>query len=150
MIELAFAFEISAQVGQPLEAGQTPRGRRRVVPILGGAVEGPRLRGRVLPGGADRQFNRADGLMVLEARYEIESDDGVLISVVNRGLRRASEDALRRLIAGEAVDPAEVYCRTTPVFEAPEGAYAWLNESVFVGSAVRHPESVTITVYEAR
>ena len=39
----------------PLDVGVTPSGHRRIVPITGGRIEGPRLRGDVLDGGADWQ-----------------------------------------------------------------------------------------------
>jgi hypothetical protein len=148
MIELALALELTARVALPLQVGVTPRGRRRVVPILGGEFEGPRLRGRIVPGGADWQFERADGILEAEARYELETDDGTVISVVNRGMRRASLETMRRLAAGEPVDPAEYYFRAVPVFEAPVGQHDWLNAAVFVASGERRPDSVTITVYE--
>jgi hypothetical protein len=135
------------RVAQPLQVGATPRGRRRVVPILGGSFEGPRLRGKVLPG-ADWQFERSDGVLEAEARYELQTDDGVIVSVVNRGFRRASPDVMRRLAALELVDPASYYFRTTPLFEAPAGPHAWLNESVFVGTGERRPDSVSFTFYE--
>jgi hypothetical protein len=82
------------------------------------------------------------------ARYSILTADGVEIAVVNRGLRRAPPEAMARMARGEAVDPAVVYCRTTPLFEAPAGPYDWLNASVFVASAERLPDSVRIAVFE--
>ena len=58
---LTHVMTLRVQVGTPLEVGQVPRGRRRVIPILGGTFEGPTIRGNVLPGGADWQIVRADG-----------------------------------------------------------------------------------------
>jgi uncharacterized protein DUF3237 len=145
--ELAPAFEVRVQVAAPLQVGQTPQGLQPVVPILGGTVDG-RIRGRVVPGGADWQVERADGVLEAEARYELELDDGTLVSVVNRGLRRAAPDVMRRLAAGELVDPAEYYFRTTPTFRAPAGPHEWLNRSVFVGRGGRRPDSVSISVFE--
>jgi len=148
MVELAFAFAVQVAVGPALQVGPTPEGLRRVVPILGGTLEGPRLRGRVLPGGADWQFERPDGVLEAEARYELELEDGTLVSVVNRGLRRAAPEVMRLLAAGELVDPGEYYFRTTPTFRAPLGPHDWLNRSLFVGAGERRPDSVSIRVYE--
>jgi hypothetical protein len=148
VIELVLALEVRALIGQPLQVGATPRGHRRVVPIVGGSFEGPRLRGRIVPGGADWQFERADGVLEAEARYELQTEDGVVVSVVNRGFRRASPDVMRRLAAGELVDPTSYYFRTTPLFEAPAGPHQWLNESVFVGTGERRPDSVSFMFYE--
>jgi hypothetical protein len=146
--ELRHAFDIEAEVGPMRDLGAMPLGRRRIVPILGGLVKGPRLQGEVLPGGADWQTVRGDGIVELVARYAIRTRDGVEIAVVNRGLRRAAPEAMARLARGEAVDPALVYCRTTPRFQAPAGPCEWLNASVFLGSATRLPDKVQIAVYE--
>jgi hypothetical protein len=137
--ELAFAFELRVQVGPPAIFAS-----HRSVPILGGTFEGPEVRGRVLAGGVDRQVIRADGSMDLHARYTLETDRGELISVVNRGIRRASPEVMERLRAGLAVDPALVYCRTSPVFATQAPELQWLTRSVFVGSADRYPDAVVV------
>jgi hypothetical protein len=147
-MELRHVFDIEAEVGPVRDLGTMPRGRRRIVPILGGSVRGPRLQAEVLPGGADWQYVRGDGVVELVARYSIRTRDGIEIGVTNRGLRRASPEVMERLSRGEAVDPALVYCRTTPQFEAPAGPHEWVNRSVFVGSAERLPDRVRIAVFE--
>ena len=145
--ELAHLCDIDVDVGPIRDLGATAHGRRRIIPILGGRVTGPRLEADVLPGGADWQYVRADGVVELEARYSIKTSDGVEIAVTNRGLRRAPPEIMQRMSRGEAVDPALVYCRTVPVFEAP-AAYDWLNRSVFIATAARLPDKVQITVFE--
>jgi len=112
--------------------------------ILGGTFEGPALKGRVLPGGADWQIIQADGLSELDTRYTLETDSGDLIYVQNRGIRHAPADVMERLLAGEPVDPAQVYFRTTPVFETAAPSLQWLTRSVFVGTGERQPLTVTI------
>lgn len=118
-IALDFAFGLRVRVAPALELGETQGGRRRIVPITGGSVAGPKLSGRVLSGGADWQIIRADGTAELEARYTLEAADGALISVLNRGLRHGPPDVIAKLAAGEPVDPAAYYFRCTPVFERP-------------------------------
>lgn len=145
---LAFAFEARVSVSPAIEAGPVDGGRRRIIPITGGIVEGPRLTGTVIPGGADWQIVFADGTIDLTARYTIQATDGTLIGVVNRGLRRAAPDVLARLAAGETVDPALVYFRTTPVFETPDGPHRWLSRSIFLGTAQRHPAGVLLRFFE--
>ena len=120
---LEFAFEAVVNIEPPKEIGPTPYGMRRRIAITGGSVSGPRLHGKVLPGGADWQLQRADDYTVLEADYMLQADDGTLIHVVNRGLSNSR-------VAGE--HPR--YVRTVPVFEAPNGPFAWLNQSVFVAT----------------
>jgi hypothetical protein len=146
--ELVHLCDIDVSVGPIRELGVMPRGRRRLVAILGGVVSGPRLEGEVLPGGADWQVGRADGILELVARYAIRTSTGVEIAVTNRGLRRAAPAIMERLARGEPVDPALVYFRTVPVFEAPAGPYEWLNRSVFVATAGRLPDKVQIKVFE--
>lgn len=147
MPELEFAFITHVDVAPIVDFGETPRGHRRVVPILGGTFEGPRLRGEVLPG-ADWQVVRPDGVLELEARYALKTDDGALISMVNRCLRRASPEVMARLNAGEPVDPSEVYFRTTPTFETSSSRYAWLMDSIFLGSGERQAARVVINFWE--
>jgi hypothetical protein len=146
--QLRHVCSIEADVGPSRDLGPTPHGRRRIVPILGGTVKGSRLAGDILPGGADWQCVRSDGVVELVARYSILTRDGTEIAVTNSGLRRASPEAMERLSRGETVDPALVYCRAVPVFEAPPGPYEWLNASVFICSAVRLPDKVQIEVFE--
>src|SRR5687767_8301336 len=101
----------------PQELGDTPLGRRRIIGIRGGHFSGARLSGRVLAGGADWQVIRTDGVADLEARYTLQTADGALIYVENRGYRHGPKEILERLAAGEPVDPARYYMRTTPRFE---------------------------------
>jgi hypothetical protein len=130
------------------ELGTSPLGRRRIIPITGGTFEGERLSGRVLPGGADWQVIRPDGVADLDARYTIETHDGALIYVRNKGYRHGPEDVIRRLAAGEAVDPKLYYMRTTPWFETGDARYAWLNRIVCVGTGARLAAAVQLEFFE--
>ena len=114
---LVYAFEVRAEVAPPIEVGRTPRGTRRVVPIVGGTFEGGELKGRILAGGADWQLIHEDGFTQLDSRYTLETDAGDVIAVRNRGVRHAPPEVMARLLAGESVDPSLVYFATTPTFE---------------------------------
>ncbi len=141
---LAFFATLSVEVAPAHEIGPTPSGRRRVIPILGGHVQGDGWSARVLPGGADFQAIVTPTLARLDARYVLETDAGELIYVVNRAIRVASADVTARLVRGEPVDPALVYFRCAPTFETAAPSLAWINERVFVGSGVRLPDRVEI------
>jgi hypothetical protein len=130
------------------EFGATPLGRRRVIPITGGRFSGERLSGRVLPGGADWQVIRADGVADLDARYTLETADGALIYIRNKGYRHGPDEVMKRLAAGEAVEPTLYYMRTTPWFETGDARYAWLNRIVCVGTGARRAASVEFEFYE--
>ena len=147
MIALDFAFRAEVMVAAPLELGVTHLGRRRIIAITGGTIDGPRLSGKVLPGGADWQIIRADGTAELEARYTIAAEDGALISVVNRGFRHGPPEVMRQLVAGEPVDPGRYYFRCAPFFEIAAPAHQWLARTIFVASGARHPDRVELRVY---
>lgn len=142
-----FAFELRASVDAVQEVGETPAGRRRFIPITGGTFEGPKLKGVVLPGGADAQVIRSDGVTDLVARYTLKVEDGTLIYVVNRGLRHGPPEIMQRLMRGETVDPTLYYFRTTPVFEVAAGPHDWLNRSIFIGTGARHAAEVHVRYF---
>jgi hypothetical protein len=145
---LIYAFEVRAEVASPIEIGRTPRGTRRVVPIVGGTFEGGELKGRILAGGADWQLIHEDGFTQLDSRYTLETDAGDVIAVRNRGVRHAPPDVMARLLAGEPVDPSLVYFATTPIFETAAAHLGWLTRSMFVGIGQRQPSSVLIQFWQ--
>ena len=131
----------------PQELGDAPHGRRRVIAITGGTFRGERLSGRVLAGGADWQVIRADGVAELDARYTLETSDGALIYVRNFGFRHGPPDVIRRLAAGEPVDPSLYYMRTTPLFETGAERYRWLNGLICVATGARRASAVELEVF---
>ena len=134
----------------PQELGETPHGRRRVVPITGGSFRGEKLAGRVLPGGADWQLIRADGVAELDARYTLEASDGALIYVHNFGYRHGPPEILKRLADGQPVEPSLYYMRTPPRFETAAERYQWLNRTICVATGARRAAAVELEVFEVR
>ena len=136
-IQTEFVFEIKAQLSAAIELGQSKDGRRLAIPITGGSFEGKDIRGEVIPGGADYQLVRPDGIIEVRAVYMIRTDDGAVINVENLGI----------------IDVADGnrYIRTTPKFSAPIGPYDWLNRHIFL-SALRvdpdQPGYVFVQVYK--
>lgn len=147
-LELKPLCEITARLLPPVDIGEGPQGRRRLIPISGGEVTGERLNGVVLPGGADFQRIRPDAVTEIQARYVIETHDGFKVYVENTGLRHAPSEVMARLMKGEVVDPALVYFRSAPRFEAPGGPYTWLERSLFLCSGARYPEHVVLRFFE--
>jgi hypothetical protein len=144
-----FAFEARVKVDRPMVVGQSSHGLRRIVPILGGSVSGPVLKGNVLAGGADWQYERPDGAWDLQARYTIQTDDGVLLMVENRGVRYGKPEVLQRLAKGEKVDPGQIYCRTVATFEAPRHSkYEWMNHTLIITEVERTPDSAIVRFYK--
>jgi Protein of unknown function (DUF3237) len=147
---LEHLFRATVELAPLQRIGPVAAGERRIYPIVGGTFAGERLRGIVLPGGADWQIVRPDGAALLDARYTIQADDGALIFVQNRGIRHGPPVVLARALAGEAVDPSEYYFRTTPMFETSAPQYAWLNDLIGVCSAVRRASAVVLDFYAVR
>ena len=114
-----FVYEAIVDIAPSMDLGVGPLGQRAMVPITGGTFEGPDIRGRVLPGGADRQLVRDDGFRLLDALYELETDDGAVITVRNRVM----------IAPGSDQRPLSMLEIT-----APAGRYGWLNRSVHVGT----------------
>jgi len=141
---LVFAFELRVSVGAPVMVGQVPRGQRRIVSILGGTFEGPNIKGKVVPGGADWQIIRADGFSELDTRYTLETEKGQLIYVQNAGMRHAAPAVMEKLLKGETVDPKLVYFRTIPTFETAAPDLQWLTRALFIGTGERYPTEVVI------
>ena len=129
-LQTEFVYEALVTIEAPVEVGPTPGGTRRYIPITGGTFEGAKIRGTILPGGADWQTSRADGVTELDALYSMRADDGTVIIVRNTGV----------IVAGGA------YMRTAPRFDAPAGPHAWLNESQFVGSVTGGPRPGTVII----
>jgi hypothetical protein len=143
-------IRIEVTLAAAQELGDTPLGRRRIIGITGGKFSGERLSGRVLPGGADWQVIRADGVADLDARYTLETSDGALIYVRNRGYRHGPADVIRRLAAGEPVEPTLYYMRTTPRFETGDARYAWLNRIICVATGARRAAAVELDIFEVK
>jgi hypothetical protein len=135
---------VRAEVADPTVVGQVPAGLRRIIDIIGGTFEGPRLEGEVLPGGADWQLIADDGFTDVDARYTLRTDDGHLIYVTNIGIRHAPPDVISRLNAGEVVDQSQIYFRAVPKFETAAPELEWLMRSIFVATGERYPNGVII------
>jgi hypothetical protein len=148
MLSLEPIFRMRVEVADILSVGQTPYGERRVVPILGGRFEGPRLSGKILPGGADWQIIRSDDVADLRARYVIETDAGARIQVQSDGLRHGPREVLEAIARGEQVDPSRYYFRTILRFEAADPSVAWLNRIIALGRGQREKLGVKLDVYE--
>lgn len=146
--QLKFFADVDVQVDRPQEVGDGPRGRRRLIPILGGQVRGNGWTARILAGGADFQLLVSDTLAELDARYVLETDAGERVYVRNRALRSGPAELMARLARGEPVDPGAIYFRCSPSFETAAPRLAWINERIFVGGGMRHPDRVVLRFFE--
>jgi hypothetical protein len=143
-----YVFTITAHIAGVTSVGEIGVGERRIIPIIGGEVRGKDINGKILAFGADFQIVRPDSSIDLEAKYALRTDDGAVIYVENRGIRRGPIDLVQKLNRGEAVDPALIYFRTVPRFETGAEKYRWLMQSLFVASAARHADRVVVDVHQ--
>jgi len=143
-----FLMTLQVSLASPHRVGAVPHGTRVIVPIASGQFEGPRLRGKVLPGGGDWTLLRADGVLELALRLTLETDDGALIDMTSFGIRHGPPGVIAALAGGERVDPATYYFRTTARFETAQPEYAFLNRLLAVSTGDRQPDGPIYTFDE--
>ena len=147
-LQFEFLMHVAADVGELMSMGGGPLGERRVVAITGGSFEGPQLKGTIVPGGADWQIVRADGVLDIDARYALRTDAGALIRVVSQGYRHGSQAVLAALGRGEDVPPEKYFFRTVMRFETGAADLLWLNRTIAVASAQRKARQVLLEAYK--
>jgi hypothetical protein len=135
-------------LGAPQRIGAVPGGVRVTVPIVDGTFEGSRLSGRVLPGGGDWTLLRPDGVLELDLRTTLETDDGALVHLASFGLRHGPPEVIAALGRGEEIDLSRYYFRTTPRFEASAPRYDFLNRLLAVATGDRKPGGPVYMIHE--
>jgi muconolactone delta-isomerase len=145
---LTLVYRLEANLGQPLDLGETAHGHRRIVPLIDGTFTGPSISGRLLPGAsADWQILLTDGTALADLRYTLQTDDGSLLYIRSQGVRHGSPEVLARLARGEDVDASEYIFRTSTQIETAVAELAWLNKAVLVSVGGRQPAGVIYETY---
>lgn len=139
--KLEFVYECDATLSDALPFGQTIEGTRRVIPITGGRVNGPQVRGELVAGGFDWNLSRSDGASMVDASYYMRTDDGVMIRITNRGVGGPPAAPAGPRGGGAAGATEALLMFTTPSFETPVGKYDWLTRSTFVGTLGVRPNT---------
>lgn len=139
---LEYAFTIAIELTglrwiKPSSTGMT----RAAVYAGTGTIEGPLLRGRVIPmSGGDFPLVRADGVIDFDARYLLEAEDGTVIYMQNRGFRWAmTPEIAEKMSRDEPVAHEDYYMRVSPKFDVPDGPHAWMGKHMFIGVAEKVP-----------
>lgn len=132
---------------RPEVIGPLAEGLRVNYHFTGGEVDGPKLRGKFRPGGADFVTMRRDGVGVLDIRGTIETHDGAVIYVIGSGLTYTSEDAYERAMKKDL--PASVPLRAALHLATVHPGYLWVNRLQFVeiGEMVRARGEVHVDLY---
>jgi hypothetical protein len=142
-------FDVKGVLGVPIDLRDETSLGRLIVPVVGGTFAGDRLRGTVLPIGADWLVSTRHGGRV-DVRVVLRTDDGADISMMYWGINSISPEIRARIMAGESVDPANYYFRVAPFFETSNPRYAWLNGIVAIGYGTRNRDSVEYRVFEIK
>jgi len=144
MPALEHVADIRVDVPEPLDAGDVfglmTRGRRRLIPIVGGSVSGPHFSGTLLPGGADFQMTVSPTCSDVDARYIMRLNspglEGQHVYVENVALRRAG-----------ATDLDAPYLRFVARFEVSCAELQWLTESIFIGTGAKVADHILLSVF---
>lgn len=145
--QTSYICTLKVELAPILEMGTGRAGHRRIIPIVGGEVHGPRLSGRILNVGADWQTIFDGGLAELDTRYAMETHDGAIVEIVNYGYRHGPKEVMEAVARGEDVDPASYYMRTHARLETGDTRYDWVNRTLFVGVGARNKQSVNVDLY---
>jgi Protein of unknown function (DUF3237) len=143
-VEHLLDMHVDLEPAQPIA---TPVGVRMTFIVGGGVLDGPKLRGEILPGGGDWLLLGSDGVGRVDVRATLRTHDGALIHFESRGIIKIPADGLGRLAAGEVLPFGETYARTTPMFETADERYAWLSEVVAVGYNILSPNHIDYRIY---
>lgn len=144
---LTHVCDLDVELAPIREMGQGRAGHRRIIPIVGGRVTGPKLNGTILNLGADWQTIFADGTAELDTRYGFETDDGATIEIRNYGYRHGPAEVIAAIARGEEVDPGSYYMRTHARLETGDPRYAWVNKTLFVGTGARLQGQVVVSLF---
>ena len=103
---------------------------------LGGSVEGPKIKGKIVAPTGDWLRTMPSGVRRLDVRLTIRTDDDQLVYVSYNGIIQCSKEHLDRLGKGEVIKTDDCYFITAPTFDTQSEKYGWLNAVQAVGKAV--------------
>ena len=148
MPELEYLMTYRADLEESVDVGAVPSGTRQIFDVKGGSFEGPRLKGRLLPSGADWLLIGTDGVGRLDVRGTLETEDGAHIYLQYFGVLVLSDEVLRALTQGGETQYGDTYFMTQPRFETGDPRYSWLNSVVAVAQGRVLRSAVEYRVYQ--
>jgi hypothetical protein len=144
---LEHLYDMHADLEPPQLIGAAPAGTRQIFIVKGGQLDGPSIKGEVLPGGGDWATARPDGAVQLDVRATVRTDDGAMVYAYYSGYIADAMNAAGRVFAGEDVPLTEYYFYTNPLFQTGAEKYEWLNRVVAVGRGRIVPGGVEYRVW---
>jgi hypothetical protein len=144
--EYLMTFVANLDLGQVVDAGM------QIIPITGGWVEGPRIKGRIVPPGGDWGHVLPSGVFRIDVRATIRTDDGEIIFVSYNGIRQCPKEVNERVVKGELIKQGDCYFIVSPTFETKSEKYAWLNGVQAVGKALelKRGDHVTYDIFAVK
>jgi len=140
---------LRATLRQPADiVGATPLGVRGIAEVTGGSFVGERLRGTVVTPGADWYLMDANGLLTVDVRATLRTDDEAFIFAQYFGRLHFNEAARNAMAAGVALGFGDTYFMTQPRFETGHPKYVWLNGIVPVAEGRLTADGVEYRVFE--
>ncbi len=141
-------YEAHVELDAPLDVGPTPHGVRRIVGIRGGSLEGPSMRGEILPAGADWLLVRPDGVVELDIRAVGRLEDGSILYATERGYLRAPPEVMTRIARGEPVEPGDYAFRVVVSYETASPRHESLNGTLGYGIGTLRRGGLDLVVHE--
>ena len=133
-LEYELLYEVSVNLGEPIQIGKTPLGVRTIHPIIGGTFEGPKVKGKILANGGDWILMVDSTTAKLDIRAVAETDDGETIYLYSGGFIHWNPDGTYSF-------------KLNPVFETASEKYSWLNYTIAVGVGKFTENGVAEKVY---
>lgn len=140
-------FSYRVRLGAPQWIGEGADGLRVFYPVAEGTVGGPRLRGRIAPGGGDWLCVRRDGVQLLDVRAVVETEDGARVLAAYTGVGELGEGGYERFLRREL--PPAIALRAAGRLHAADPQHRWLNrlQCLFVGEADTRRAELRYDVY---
>ena len=148
---LEHIMSYTATLGRRERIGPVPEGLRVNVEVTGGEVSGPKVFGKLSALGGDWLTVRRDGVVILDVRGTIETNDGALIYVSYNGISDLGETGYDQFT--QVGRPAQgMPIRTSPRFHTSHPDYLWLNRLHCLGIGQSFPDrgEVAYDVYAVR
>jgi hypothetical protein len=103
----------------------------------GGWVKGPRISGTFAAPGGDWLRILPSGVLRLDIRALIRTDDNASILLTYNGIIQNSSTSAERLMKGEVMTTKDIpYFVTAPTLQTSSEKYAWLNGVQLIGKLV--------------
>ena len=150
--EMEYVTSYIATLSEPEVIGPVAEGLRLNVYVTGGTVDGPKMKGKILPVGADWLTIRTDGVGVLDVRATVLTDDGALVYIYYKGVMDLGPDGYKNFLEGAPPPPEGIVLRTNPWFQTVHPDYLWMTRGLFVevGKAYLDRGEVCYDIYHVK